>query len=209
MTEGVLSTASVKRSYGRARLGIEQRFQKQLNAEVTLAELAQAVDDLVVQVAEPFQQQSDFSLIALGGYGRREMYPHSDVDLLILFQEAQREDVERTGTRMLHQLWDLGLDLGHQVWSIEQLEGALEPIEFGLALLDARLLANGRGPGKIFLDSLLPDLLGQNQARLDEKIISFAEERHRSFRDTIYQLEPDLKQAPGGLRSRGEITYSN
>ena len=200
MTKGAPSTAALKRKYGRTRLGIEQRFHEQMNAEVALAELAQAVDDLVVRVAEPFQQQSDFSLVALGGYGRREMYPHSDVDLLILFQEAQREGVERTVTRMLHQLWDLELDLGHQVWSIDQLERSLEPIEFGLALLDARLLANGRGPGQTLLDSLLPGLLGQNESRLEESIISFAEERHRNFRDTIYQSEPDLKQAPGGLR---------
>ena len=156
MTKGAPSTAALKRKYGRTRLGIEQRFHEQMNAEVALAKLAQAVDDLVVRVAEPFQQQSDFSLVALGGYGRREMYPHSDVDLLILFQEAQREGVERTVTRMLHQLWDLELDLGHQVWSIDQLERSLEPIEFGLALLDARLLTNGRGPGQTLLDSLLP-----------------------------------------------------
>ncbi len=195
-----MSTASLKSSYGRTRLGIEQRFMDRKNPEVALTELAQAVDDLVTQVAEPFQRQSDFSLIALGGYGRREMYPHSDVDLLILFREAKREVVESSVTRMLQQLWDLGLDLGHQVWSIDQLEGALEPIEFGLALLDARLLVNGRGPGQTLLDSLLPGLLGQNRSRLEETIISLAEERHRNFRGTIYQLEPDLKQAPGGLR---------
>ena len=200
MTSGTVSTAALKRSYGRTRLGIERRFLERKNPEVALAELAQAVDDLVVQVAEPFQRQSDFSLIALGGYGRREMYPHSDVDLLILFREGKRDAVEGSVTQMLHQLWDLGLDLGHQVWSIDQMKGALEPIEFGLALLDARLLANGRGPGQTLLDSVLPGLLDQNRSKLVEKIISFAEERHRIFRDTIYQLEPDLKEAPGGLR---------
>ena len=200
MMSDAVSTASLKSSYGRTRLGIEQRFMDRKNPEVALTELAQAVDDLVTQVAEPFQRQSDFSLIALGGYGRREMYPHSDVDLLILFREAKREVVESSVTRMLQQLWDLGLDLGHQVWSIDQLEGALEPIEFGLALLDARLLVNGRGPGQTLLDSLLPGLLSQNRSKLEETIISFAEERHRNFRGTIYQLEPDLKQAPGGLR---------
>ncbi len=195
-----MSTATLKGSYGRTRLGIEQRFLARTDPEAALAELTLAVDDLVIQTATPFQQQSDFSLIALGGYGRREMYPHSDVDLLILFREAKRKAVENSVTEMLHQLWDLGLDLGHQVWSIDQLEGALEPIEFGLALLDARLLSNGRGPGQTLLDSLLPGLLFQNRSRLEERIISFAEERHRKFRDTIYQLEPDLKQAPGGLR---------
>ena len=80
MTSGTVSTAALKRSYGQTRLGIERRFLERKNPEVALAKLAQAVDDLVVQVAEPFQRQSDFSLIALGGYGRREMYPHSDVD---------------------------------------------------------------------------------------------------------------------------------
>ncbi len=200
MTEGALSAAALENSYGQTRLGIEKRFLDQKNSAAALDELAQAVDDLVIQVAEPFQRQSDFSLIALGGYGRREMYPHSDIDLLILFQEAKREAVESNVTKMLHQLWDLRLDLGHQVWSIDELEGVLEPIEFGLALLDARLVANGGGPGRTLLDSLLPELLAQNRSRLEEKIISFSEERHRNFRDTIYQLEPDLKEAPGGLR---------
>ena len=200
MTEGARSTAALKSRYDQTRRGIGQRFLDQKNPEAALTALAQAVDDLVIQVAEPFLEQSDFSLIALGGYGRREMYPYSDIDLLILFQEAQRKGVERSVTRMLHQLWDLGLDLGHQVWSIDQLEGSLEPIEFGLALLDARLLVNGRGPGQSLLDSRLPGLVAQNRAELEEKIISFSEERHRNFRDTIYQLEPDLKQAPGGLR---------
>ena len=101
MTEGARSTAELKSSYDQTRRGIGQRFLDQKNPEAALTELAQAVDDLVIQVAEPFLEQSDFSLIALGGYGRREMYPYSDIDLLILFQEAQREGEGVAGSKAL------------------------------------------------------------------------------------------------------------
>lgn len=200
MLKGTAATASLKESYKQRRRQIEKSFLEQKDPETTLEELTEAVDDLVSQVAEPYQRQNDFSVISLGGYGRREMYPHSDVDLLILLPESKDPRLERSVTQMLHQLWDLGLDLGHQVWSLDQLELPLEPIEFGLALLDCRVVGESRRSGQSFMGSLLPQLLDQNRSRLEEKIVSLADQRHRGFRNTIYQLEPDLKQAPGGLR---------
>ncbi len=100
---------------------------------------------------------------------------------------------------MLHDLWDLHLLLGHQVWSLEDLHSLnLDQLRFVLALLDARIVTGDRSIGRHFLSQIFPTFLKQQQAVLAERIVDITSERHGSYLDTIDQLEPDLKESPGG-----------
>ena len=138
------------------------------------------------------------ALIALGGYGRRHLSLHSDIDLLVLFGGRIGPSEERFLRAFLHPLWDLGVVVGHQVREIDEFaEVEIDNPEFLLALLDARLVA-----GTPALFEQLGTLFHQpsTHAYILRSLLQLIEERHARFNGTLYQLEPDVKEAPGALR---------
>ena len=138
------------------------------------------------------------SIIALGGYGRRHLSLHSDIDLLVLFGSRIGAMQERFLRGFLHPLWDLGVIVGHQVREIDEFrELEADNPEFLLALLDARHVAGDRG-----LFDRLGELFHQphTHAFIFSALQQLIEERQAKFNGTLYQLEPDVKEAPGGLR---------
>jgi [protein-PII] uridylyltransferase len=135
---------------------------------------------------------------ALGGYGRRALCLHSDIDLLVLFAGPIRDADERFLHAFLNPLWDLGLTVGHQVREVQ--DGSRldsDNPEFLLALTDARAVAG---------DATLIDrfLERSDSARISTRTVdalkTLIAERHARFNTTLYQLEPDVKEAPGALR---------
>ena len=138
------------------------------------------------------------AVVALGGYGRRHLCLHSDIDLLILFGTRIGGAQEQFLRTFLHPLWDLGVIVGHQVREIDEFrEVETDNPEFLLALLDARLLA-----GSPNLFDQLGKLFHQptTHAYIFQELLQLIAERHAKFNDTLYQLEPDVKEAPGALR---------
>jgi [protein-PII] uridylyltransferase len=144
-------------------------------------------------------------LVATGGYGRGELYPFSDVDLLVLLERepgpAERERLER----FIGALWDVGLDVGHSVRCIEAcLEAARTDVTIETSLIESRPL-----PGGEALHRKLARLLAQQidaAAFLKAKKLE-QEQRHAKHQDTAYALEPNLKEAPGGLRDLQAIRW--
>jgi [protein-PII] uridylyltransferase len=142
---------------------------------------------------------SELALVAVGGYGRGELHPHSDIDLLILLGEncdACREML----SNFLTLLWDVGLNIGHSVRNIDQcVEHAAGDITILTNLMEARVI---RGPEQLMQqvrELTGPDKMWSSQdffqAKLEEQIT-----RHKKFADTEYNLEPNVKSSPGGLR---------
>jgi [protein-PII] uridylyltransferase len=142
--------------------------------------------------------EHEVALIALGGYGRRHLCPYSDIDLLVLFGGPVGDGDERFLRRLLHPLWDAGFVIGHQVrekGELAQLE--VDNPEFLLALSDARLVAGDGALYQHLRDSFhVPATHAYVLGALQELI----DARHGQFSGTLYQLEPDVKEAPGGLR---------
>ena len=148
--------------------------------------------------------KSAVAVAALGGYGRRALCLHSDIDLLVVFEGRLGRAEERFVKALLHPLWDLKLQVGHQVRLLDDF-AVLErdnPL-YLLALMDARFLA---GDDRLFA----PGAGAASSARCDDArgemldaLLGADRERHAQFNDTLYQLEPDLKDAPGGLRDVG------
>ena len=160
---------------------------------------ADRVDALLRQLyTEAGVPAAPVAIIALGGYGRRHLCLHSDIDLLVLFGSRIGPSEERFLRSFLHPLWDLGVVVGHQVREIDEFADLeTDNPEFLLALLDARLVAGTRA---------LFDHLGTTfhqattHAYIVKSLVELIQERHAKFNDTLYQLEPDVKEAPGGLR---------
>ncbi len=141
-----------------------------------------------------------WAIIALGGYGRRHLCLHSDIDLLIVFDGAIRDTEEQSLKSLLHPLWDLKLQIGHQVRELSELSRVeRDNPEFLLAALDARFLA-----GEDVVFERFRDLCNRSgtewSAQALDSLLQLIEQRHTQFNKTIYQLEPDIKEAPGALR---------
>ena len=164
-----------------------------------LERYADRVDAIIRQlVADAGAYDGSVAIIALGGYGRRHLCLHSDIDLLLLFGDTIGSAEERFATSFLNPLWDLGVVVGHQVRHIEdfqQLE--TDNPEFLLALLDARPVAGARS---VFERFAVVFHQPATHAFILRSLLGLIDDRHARFNSTLYQLEPDVKDAPGALR---------
>ncbi len=188
----------VVRTFWRYALGeaaaAQQRGEDGLELAAHITDIVDAVVKAAYQRASG-ETNSQHALIALGGFGRREMAPHSDVDLLFLFKKDADKSPEFI-SGVLHPLWDLGFDVGHSSRTVtEVVQMAREDVESCTAMMDGRLLA---GSAELFADyqqrlfSRVPknvpvQLNKWRRARIDNK-------------DSVQLLEPNVKESPGGLR---------
>jgi [protein-PII] uridylyltransferase len=153
------------------------------------------IGQLVVDAPPPGRQ---VAIAALGGYGRRHLCLYSDIDLLIVFDGTLEDSDERFLRAVLHPLWDAGLVVGHQVREIDELSRLeVDNPEFLLALVDARPIG---GDPALFTRFQEDFHSPQTHAFIVGALGRLIDERHAQFNDTLYQLEPDVKDAPGALR---------
>jgi [protein-PII] uridylyltransferase len=123
------SEASVWREYLQERKqSIYASFLKRADPFKTLAELAAAVDGTLSAIWAATGQSNTACLIAVGGYGRGLLYPHSDVDVLILLPGKADKQTRTRLERLISELWDAGLEIGHSVRTIEQCQARLQPL---------------------------------------------------------------------------------
>jgi len=140
------------------------------------------------------------ALAAVGGFGRRELYPHSDVDLLIIVDRPLAGPAREALSAFLRELWDKGLRVSHSVRTPREcLELREDNTELTISLLDGRFLA---GDSSVYgrVEERLPQVLRPHRRRLTELLCRLARSRHAKFQGTIFHLEPNVKEAPGGLR---------
>ncbi|MDQ3212822.1 MAG: HD domain-containing protein [Acidobacteriota bacterium] len=165
-----------------------------------VARLAGRMDALVRTLVDAAQAgtTAPLAVCALGGYGRQALCLHSDLDILIVFDGPIGPAEERFIKGVLQPLWDLRLSLGQHVRELADLDVAdLSNPEFLLGLLDARLLA---GDARVFSRMLEQAHDPVRLGALVDPLLDLVQQRHAQYNDTLYQLEPDIKQAPGGLR---------
>ena len=170
-----------------------------------LTQHSQLVDRTVKALWGETGVAADAALVATGGYGRAELFPCSDIDLLVLLgaepTEAQREALER----LIGRFWDIGLEIGHSVRTVEGcVEAAAGDITIRTTLLESRFLAGSR---KLYqrLDVELQKVLDPVAFFKAKKLEQ--EQRHAKHHDSPYSLEPNLKEAPGGLRDLQVIQW--
>ena len=179
---------------------IGQQFEASAPVTPLLEQRCSAVDQTLTQLWNACAlDKTDIALIAVGGYGRGELFPSSDVDLLILLGQPNN-DSDAQVSAFVSSLWDLGLKIGHSVRSIDEcLALAVDDITVMTTLLETRLLV---GPSAVY-DKLLSELDERDiwksgaffTAKLEEQT-----QRHEKYGLTGYSLEPNVKSSPGGLR---------
>ncbi len=169
------------------------------DAATALAERTACVDQLAGQVQDLPAQ--GFSLLAVGGYGRRHLFPHSDIDLLLLFESERLAQANKEAISVyLRRLWDANLRVSHSVRTpSECLEVHDSNTELNISLLDQRYLAGDRAL-YAELARRLPRFLQSSREPLVRNLAHLARERHKKYAGTFYHLEPDVKETPGGLR---------
>ncbi len=144
----------------------------------------------------------DFALVALGGYGRKWLFPYSDIDLLFLHggdkTEAKIKDPIR---RFSQELWDLRLKLSPASRTLGECD-RLDPdnLEFTISLLDCRYLAGDRKLYDRLHDEIVPKLVTRESQGILARLAELARSRHAKFGGTPFHLEPNVKDGPGGLR---------
>ena len=187
-----------------ARQRIQRRHEQGADPSELLSGLARDFDQLLAALyrAAGVPQGTYVSLIALGGYGRSELYPHSDLDLLILHDGGEDDLTTRLVETVIYPLWDARVSVGHAVRTQEEtLELAGSDLTVCTSLLDARMLAGDEGPFHALHGAALRRFFGPS--RVEAFVASLKEERarrHRRFGETVYLLEPNIKSCKGGLR---------
>jgi len=152
-------------------------------------------------------ETSDAALFAVGGFGRGALFPHSDVDLLVLMEESPASNIPRALEALFGCLWDIGLKPGHAVRTLAQCrEIAAADVSVFTSLLDARRIA-GPSAFEVQLRALVSDSVLWPAAAFLEAKRADRDARHAKHDDTTHNLEPNLKEGPGGLRSLDLIRW--
>jgi [protein-PII] uridylyltransferase len=187
---------------------LAERFQRNEPIETLVAGRAAVVDQVIIACWKHFSGKllDSADLVAVGGYGRGELHPHSDIDLTVLLEGDTKNADEAIG-RFFTFLWDIGLEVGHSVRTLEDCEAqARDDVTVLTTLMETRLL---HGPGKLFAE--LPARIGPDRIWSSaEFFIAKVEEqhaRHARYHDTAYNLEPNVKGSPGGLRDIQMISW--
>ena len=148
----------------------------------------------------PFARSEDIALIAVGGYGRGELHPHSDIDLLILTREGMAPEWQDDLGAFITLLWDLKLDIGHSVRSMdESISAAREDISILTNLLETRTIAGPDSLRQALSEQAYSDEVSSDKAYFVAKREE-QQQRHNKYGDTEYNLEPNVKGSPGALR---------
>ena len=181
---------------------LQEKFEHNVPADQLVHQHAKTVDQLLIRAWPYFigPDEEKIALVAVGGYGRGELHPASDIDLLILLKGNQHENYAGRIQDFLTFLWDIGLEVGQSVRSItECVIEAKRDITVATNLMEARLLF---GIEKLFLKlqkKIGPKKIWPSRKFFKAKLEEQAQRHHR-FGDTAYNLEPNIKENPGGLR---------
>jgi [protein-PII] uridylyltransferase len=203
--------AILKDALDRGRAEVKTRFDQSNRGTEAVRELCFLVDqivralhDLVVTSIYPLANPTDgerMALIAVGGYGRGELAPYSDLDLLFLQPYKATPHTEQVGEYMLYVLWDLGLKVGHATRSVADcIHRAKADVTIRTALLEARYIA---GEQVLFLDlkkRFENEVIKGSATQFLEAKLKERDERHARLGDSRYLVEPNVKESKGGLR---------
>jgi [protein-PII] uridylyltransferase len=199
----LIRAAEWKQRLTAERAKLEARFQAAPAASELLTKLRTLVDRHLRDAWSACDLPRDLALVAVGGYGRGELYPYSDVDILVLLPRRPDAALERVLERLIGTMWDIGLEVGHSVRTIEEcLTMADEDITVQTTLLEARYLAGDRGLFREFVERFGATL--NPQAFLEAKQLE-QQQRHARYQAT--NLEPNIKESAGGLRDLQTILW--
>ncbi|MDQ2834488.1 MAG: [protein-PII] uridylyltransferase [Acidobacteriota bacterium] len=173
----------------------------------TIAARTAALDDLVrglwqQAVENDARLKAGVALVAVGGYGRRELFPYSDVDLLFLLDARVAEkDVKDAIKRANQAMWDCGIRVSPATRKLAECERFdAENAEFAVSLMDHRMVCGDAGLYQRLSGQVVPKLLQRENKAITTRLQDLTRARHAKYGETLFHLEPSIKDCPGGLR---------
>ena len=198
-----------KKAIRQASTVLDQRFIEGGDIRHLIEDRAWFVDQILLEAWKQFtwSEQSDIALLAVGGYGRGELHPYSDIDLLILLENADQELFREPIEGFLTLLWDIGLEVGQSVRSVAQCaEEAAADLTVVTNLMESRTIAGPEHLRQRMQEVTDPVHMWPSQefylAKRKER-----RQRHAKYNDTEYNFEPNVKGSPGGLRDIQTILW--
>lgn len=192
----------LKSTVGSIDEGLKNIYQTHKDVSTVVFGRSLLIDKLLLTIYDYLFKNldQDIAIIAVGGYGRGELHPKSDIDLMILLKEEENQKTKDLLEKFLTLLWDIHLEIGHSVRTIQEcIDESIKDITVATNIMESRLLAGN--------DQLLTSMKEQTnanhiwdsksffQAKLEEQI-----QRNGKYNDTAYNLEPNIKESHGGLR---------
>lgn len=200
------SNNELQTSYAGESARIYREFTAGGDGRAAVIERAGLLDQILVRLWEkwlaPSAQELQCALVAIGGYGRSFLFPFSDVDLLFLHSDrVSEEKLKEPIRRFLQELWDLGIKVSPQSRALAECD-RFDPnnVEFTVSLLDCRFLV---GSDDLFVrlhDGLMPKLVMRESQALVQRLAEVTRNRHAKYGNTVFHLEPNVKDGPGGFR---------
>jgi len=204
LNPAVQSAAEIRQSLRAACLSLQQDYERHAQSTRLLRANTRLVDKHLCAVWQMLAMPQDLALVAVGGYGRGELYPKSDIDLLILLAREPDAALQQRLQELVGLLWDIGLEVGHSIRTVGQCVAASSDITVQTNLLEGRLVT-GAHP-------LFEEMRNTLAQHLDPRAFYLAkqkeqEQRHEHFAEVDYNLEPNLKESPGGLRDLHTVLW--
>ncbi|MDR3726961.1 MAG: HD domain-containing protein [Terracidiphilus sp.] len=205
MNPVALTVDDLREQYMREMALVRQTCERTGDGTAAIRRRSAVVDRILIEMwrrAFAGLPAQNVSLLALGGYGRKDLFPYSDIDVLFVFADEKVEEQSREAVRAIVQgMWDIGLRASPSSRTVKE-AGRFDPdnLEFTLATLDHRFLAGQFPLYQQLHQVVFPGLVLSEWNTITQKLGEIARARHAKFGNTIFHLEPNLKECPGGLR---------
>ena len=192
------TVSELRQDYLDGRAQLRSQFADPHRAIPVLHQITRLQDRILRELWARHDFPADLLLIAYGGYGRQEQFPHSDTDILILLPDQIDAALQARLEQLVGELWDIGMEIGHSVRTLaECLAEADSDITVQTALLEVRLLCGNARRFSEFRETIHSHI--DPKTFFEAKLIE-QQARHGKYQNATYKLEPNLKEAPGGLR---------
>jgi [protein-PII] uridylyltransferase len=200
-------TSSLQELYAEESARIQRRFEESGGGKAAIRDRSTLIDSVVTELwtekTAAGGPAEGFCIAAMGGYGRQALFPYSDIDLLFLYgKDVNEEFLSKKAIAPLSQsLWDLHLRVSPTTRTIAEC-GKLyrNNIEFNISLLDCRFICGDKKLYERLRTRILPGMVVRESESLMQELTGLARSRHQKYGETIFHLEPNIKDGPGGLR---------
>ncbi|MCP4300289.1 MAG: [protein-PII] uridylyltransferase [Gammaproteobacteria bacterium] len=200
IVENSIAYGDIRAALTAASDDLKARFEAGESVVDLVHARATMIDEQLIRLWRYDLKDSGAALVAVGGYGRGELHPYSDVDVMVLLPDELPPGAEESLSAFVTALWDVGLEIGHSVRTIAQcFEEASSDLTVATTLMEARLLAGPTALFEALQETIAPDRMWPSTVFFEEKRKEQIARHHR-YHDTAYNLEPNVKGSPGGRR---------
>jgi [protein-PII] uridylyltransferase len=206
-----LAVTGLREHYAAESARLRQSFEMTGDGATTVTARAELVDGLVLKCVERITRTGAhrIAIAAIGGYGRKALFPYSDIDLLFLCADDATKQAAKDLIRHASQdLWDIRLKLSPATRTLSECDRLdSDNVEFSISLMDSRFLAGDRGLYDKLRNQVFPGLVNREWQSLVQLLVERTQSRHDKFGRTIFHLEPNIKEVPGGMRDYNVVCW--